>query len=129
MRHLTDPLARILIAAFFVWAGTEKLMHFAAIQSQIAGHGIPQPQVATVAAIVIELLGGILLIFGIWTRVVAWIMFLYLIPVTIVMHNFWAAPPEMYQMQQLNFMKNLAILGALLMIAGRGAGRSAVHPT
>jgi putative oxidoreductase len=129
MRMLTDPLARILIAAIFILAGATKVMHFAATQSQIAGHGIPMPQIATALAVLIELGGGILLVLGFHTKKVAWIMFLYLIPVTVTFHNFWAAPPDMYQMQQLNFMKNLAIMGGLLLLAGRGAGASAVHST
>jgi putative oxidoreductase len=129
MRQLTDPIARILIAAIFVAGGATKLMHIATTQSQIAGAGIPMPQVATWVAVAIELLGGICLILGFHTRIVAWIMFLYLIPVTLTFHNFWVASGAARQMQQANFMKNLAIMGALLLLAGRGAGRSAVHST
>lgn len=126
MRSLTDPLARILISSVFLITGVMKLMHISATTQVLASKGIPLAAVATYVIILIELGGGISVILGMKTRFVAAVQFIYLIPVTLMFHNFWAAPPEMYQMQLINFGKNLAIMGGLLILATRGAGASSV---
>lgn len=126
MRSLTDPLARILISIIFVGAGALKLMHFSGTAQMLAAKGIPLATVVAALVILIELGGGIAIIIGWKTKVAAAVQFVYLIPVSVMFHNFWAAPPEMHQMQQLNFLKNLAIMGGLLLLATRGAGASSV---
>jgi putative oxidoreductase len=50
------------------------------------------------------------------------ILALYLVPVTLLCHNFWAYHGMDQQMQMINFLKNLAILGGLLALASEGAG-------
>lgn len=126
MRSLTDPLARILISVIFLVAGSMKLMHFSATAQMLADKGIPLAAVATAIVILIELGGGIALVLGFKTKFVAAVQFIYLIPVTVMFHNFWAAPPELHQMQMMNFLKNVAIMGGLLILATRGAGASSV---
>ena len=49
-------------------------------------------------------------------------LLIFLVPVTLVFHNFWAVPPDQQQIQTVNFLKNLSIGGGLLIILGRGAG-------
>jgi putative oxidoreductase len=126
MRALTDPLARILISAIFLNAGITKLMRFDSTAHVLAARGIPLATVAAAIAILIELGGAIMIIIGWQTKLAAAIQFVYLIPVTIMYHNFWAAPPQMHEMQLLNFLKNLGIMGGLLILATRGAGASSV---
>jgi putative oxidoreductase len=126
MKSLTDPLARILISSVFLITGIMKLQHIAGTTQLLASKGIPMAGVAIYIVILIELGGGISIILGMKTRLVAAIQFLYLIPVTFMFHNFWAAPPEMHQTQLINFGKNLAIMGGLLILATRGAGASSV---
>jgi putative oxidoreductase len=126
MRALTDPIARILISTIFMVSGIMKLMNFSATANMIGQSGIPLPTVVTAIAILIELLGAIMIIVGWQTKLAAWIQFIYLIPVTLMYHNFWAAPPQMHDMQMMNFLKNLGIMGGLLILAVRGAGASSV---
>src|SRR5580693_4383475 len=126
MRALTDPLARILISAIFLNAGITKLMHFDSIAHVLAARGIPLATVASAIAILIELGGAIMIIIGWQTKLAAAVQFVYLIPVTVMYHNFWAAPPQMHEMQLVNFLKNLGIMGGLLILATRGAGASSV---
>ena len=66
--------------------------------------------------ILVELGGGLLIVFGLFTRPVALIVFLFLIPVTLTFHA--GSDPE----QQIHFMKNLAIMGGMLVLAVHGAG-------
>ena len=126
MRALTDPLARILISAIFLASAFNKITHFDATAHMIADKGIPVAAVAAAIAILIELAGGIMIIIGWQTKLAAAVQFVYLVPVTVMYHNFWAAPPEMHDMQMVNFLKNLAIMGGLLILATRGAGASSV---
>ena len=67
--------------------------------------------------------GALMLIVGYRARLAAVVMFLFLIPVTLVFHNFWAVPAAEVQMQTINFLKNLSIMGGMLCIAAFGAGR------
>lgn len=126
MRALTDPLARILISLIFLISGVQMLMHFDSTAHMIGERGIPLATVATTVSILIEIGGAILIIIGWQTKLAAAIQFIYLIPVTIMYHNFWAAPPQLHDVQLTNFLKNLAILGGLLLLATRGAGASSV---
>jgi putative oxidoreductase len=126
MRALTDPLARILISAIFLYSGITQLMHFDATAHMLAEKGIPLAMVATVILLLIDLGGAAAIIIGWQTRLAATIQFVYLIPVTFMFHNFWAAPPELHDVQLINFLKNLGIMGGLLLLATRGAGASSV---
>ncbi len=126
MRALTDPLARILIVAIFVYTGFTKLMHFDATAHMIGEKGIPLAAVATAIAILIELGGAILIIIGWQTKLAANVQFIYLVFITFMYHNFWAAPPQLHDVQLLNFLKNVGIMGGLLILATRGADASSV---
>jgi putative oxidoreductase len=126
MRALTDPLARILIAAIFVYTGISKFTHFYATAHMIGDRGIPLAEIATSIAILIELGGAMMIIIGWQTRLAAAIQFVYLMFITFMFHNFWAAPPQLHDLQLLNFLKNVGIMGGLLILATRGAGASSV---
>jgi putative oxidoreductase len=126
MRALTDPLARILVTAIFVYTGISKLTHFDGTAHMIGEKGVPAAAVATAIAILIELGGAIMIIVGWQTKLAAAIQFVYLIVITFMFHNFWAAPPQMHDVQLLNFLKNVGIMGGLLILATRGAGASSV---
>jgi len=125
VRTVTDPVARILISAIFVVSGIMKLTNFSATANMIGQRGIPFPAAATAIAILIELVGAAMIIVGWQTKLAAWIQLLYLIPVTLMYHNFWAAPPQIHDMQMMNFLKNVGIMGGLLVLATRGAGAAA----
>jgi|SRR5579864_1590181 len=126
MRAFTDPLARILVVAIFVYTGITKLTHFDGTSHMIAEKGIPLAAVATAIAILIELGGAIAIIIGWQTKLAAAIQFVYLILITFMYHNFWAVPPQLHDVQLINFLKNVGIMGGLLFLAARGAGASAV---
>jgi len=71
----------------------------------------------------LALAGGVSVILGYKARVGAWLLVLFLVPVTLTMHAFWAVQdPMMAQMQQAMFLKNLSMIGGALMIAYHGPG-------
>ena len=115
------PLGRLLFSAIFLASAP---MHFSqASFGHAAAAGVPMPNVLVPLSGILELVGALLLLTGYRARLGAALLALFLIPVTLVMHKFWGiSEPLQAQMQQVNFMKNLAILGATFMLMYFGAG-------
>ncbi|MGC2424338.1 MAG: DoxX family protein [Nitrospirota bacterium] len=114
-------LGRILFAAIFVMAAPN---HFkAATIAYASGHGVPVAGILVPLSGVMALIGGVSVILGYKARYGAWLLVLFLIPVTFTMHNFWAvADPSAAMVQEVNFIKNISMLGAALMITYFGSG-------
>lgn len=113
---------RTLLALIFVLSGFGKITGFAGVAGYMAAKGIPLAEVALVLTIIIEAGGGLMLILGWKARWAALALFLWLIPVTLVFHNFWAVDAAQYQGQFTHFMKNVAIMGGMLYVTVFGAG-------
>lgn len=114
---------RILLAIIFVISGLFKVAGYSQIVGYAAAKGLPLPAVAIACAAAIEILGGIAILAGFKVRIASWILFLYLIPTTFFFHNFWAVQGLERQDNMAHFMKNIAIMGGLLLLAASGAGR------
>jgi putative oxidoreductase len=85
--------------------------------------GVPFASLAVPLSGLLAFAGGLSILLGFKARVGAWLIVLFLVPVTVMMHNFWAiGDPGAAQMQMVMFMKNVAILGGALMITYFGAG-------
>ena len=126
------PVAgRILLALIFVISGFGKLTGFEGTVGYIASQGLPLPlpQLGAIIAIVVELGAGILLIVGWQARWAATVLFLFLIPTTFLFHNFWAYDGPRAGAQQIQFMKNLCIMGGMLYVMAFGAGAFNRHCT
>jgi putative oxidoreductase len=115
------PVGRVLFAAIFILGAlghfSEKGIGYAASQ------GVPLAGVVVPLSGLMALVGGLSIALGFRAKLGAWLVVLFLLPVTLMMHKFWATPdPMMAQVQQAMFMKNLSILGGALLIAYFGAG-------
>jgi putative oxidoreductase len=119
-------LGRILIALIFLLSGLGKITGFAGTAGYMASKGVPMVDVLLAITIVIELGGALMIIAGFKARLAAVALFLWMIPVTFIFHNFWAAPADQAMIQQIMFMKNLSIMGAMLYIAAFGSGPMSV---
>jgi putative oxidoreductase len=129
MRTQSDALAlvgRILLGSIFVLSGFQKLMGFSGLITQIAGKGLPMPEVLAVLTIVIELGAGLLLVIGWKARWAAFLIFLFIIPVSLTFHNFWTMEGAQAAMNKIQFMKNVSIMGGMLLAAAFGPGRYSV---
>lgn len=85
--------------------------------------GVPLASIAVPLSGLISLLGGVSIAFGYKAKLGAWVIVMFLLPVTITMHNFWSVTdPHIALIQQIMFMKNLTIIGAALLIAYFGSG-------
>jgi putative oxidoreductase len=114
--------ARILIAFIFVMSGASKIAGFAGTVGYIASKGLPLPELAAIAAIVVELGGGLMLILGWKARWAAAAMLLFSVSASVIFHNFWGVPAAEMQNQMIHFMKNISMAGGLLMVLVHGSG-------
>ena len=114
-------LGRIFYTAIFIKAGPE---HFSSGTIGYAmSKGVPLAQIAVPLSGLIALAGGLSILLGYQAKWGAWLIVLFLVPVTLMMHNFWAlTDPAAAQLQQIMFMKNLSMLGAALIITHFGSG-------
>jgi len=115
-------LGRILVSVVFILGGIGKITGFSMEEGMVAAKHLPMPAVALGIALVIELVGGLAILLGLYTRFTAWILFLYLIPTTFLFHNFWAFQGMDRIDPMIHFEKNLAIMGGLLILAAFGPG-------
>lgn len=111
---------RLLIAALFVVSGIWKITHFSTTTAYFVKIGMPVGEAASVLAIIIELGGGILLAIGWRTRWVAYFLAAFVLVATGLGHRFWEVDPARFFGEMNNFLKNLAIVGGLLILASRG---------
>jgi putative oxidoreductase len=121
--HRYGPLlGRVLIAFIFIFAGFGKVTGFDGTVGYIASKGLPLPQLAAVAAIIVELGGGILLVAGWKARWAAAAMLVFTAMAALLFHNFWAVSAEQAQDQMIHFMKNVSMMGGLLYVVVYGSG-------
>lgn len=117
------PLAgRIFLTLIFVSSGVGKIFQWDGTAAYMVAQGMPLVPYFLFGAIVLELAGGLSVMLGFKARLGAVALLVFLLPATFIFHAFWALPEAEQQIQMIMFMKNLAIMGGLLMIVGRGAG-------
>jgi putative oxidoreductase len=122
VRQYGPLCGRLLLALLFLISGYEKIGGFSNVAAAMAAKGVPLAELALVVSIVVEIAGGLMLIVGWQARWAATALFLWLIPVTLLFHNFWAVDEAQYRNQFNHFMKNLCIMGGMLYIMAFGSG-------
>jgi putative oxidoreductase len=115
LRNLSDLSGRALLAVLFLVAGFGKLGAYAGTQAYMASKGVPGALLPLVIAL--ELGGGALIVAGLWTRAAALALAAFTLLAAAIFHANFAD-----QIQQIMFLKNLAIAGGFLLLAARGAG-------
>ena len=115
------PVGRALFALIFI---TSVFSHFSSQAiAQASAHGVPLATVAVPLSGLIALLGGVSVLLGYRARFGAFLLLLFLVPVTLIMHRFWGlADAQQATIQKVMFMKNMSIAGGALMIMYFGSG-------
>ncbi len=119
---LLKLFGRITIAAIFLLAGISKFLNPEATSLYMAAKGMPIIPFFMYSAGIVEILGGLSLLIGFKTRWGALLLALFLIPATMLFHDFWNVGPAEEALQKILFLKNLAIFGGLLYVIAAGAG-------
>ena len=126
-RDFTALVGRVLLAVLFIISGYGKIGGFDGTVQALVAKGLPLPQLATAIAILVELGGGLLLVVGWKTRWVAGLgIILFTIAASFLFHDFWNMADDARETNQIMFMKNVAIIGGLLMVVAFGPGRYSV---
>ena len=120
--NVLNLLGRIAIAALFLPAGLNKLMGVEGTKGYFASLGLPAVAILVWVVIAIEVLGGVALILGYHTRLLAIALAVFTLLASIAGHAFWAAPADAAFIAQLLFFKNIAVISGLLVLASSGAG-------
>jgi putative oxidoreductase len=115
-------IARVLLALMFVLAGFGKLAGLEGTAGYIASKGLPAPSLLALGAGVLELAAGVLIIVGWQARWAALALAAFTLVATVIFHNYWALPADQQMMEQLMFLKNLSVIGGLLVLFAFGAG-------
>jgi putative oxidoreductase len=118
----TALIARILMSVMFLVSGISKITGFDGTVGYIGSVGLPMPTALAAAAAAVELLASLALIIGWKTRWAALALAVFTATATVFFHNFWAMPASEQMMQQISFVKNLAVIGGLLLLASAGPG-------
>ncbi|MFP4694494.1 MAG: DoxX family protein, partial [Halothece sp.] len=122
MRYL--PLfGRVFLALIFIHTAIGSITDFTGTQERITEMGLPFPFVLLMGNIVFKLVGAISLILGFKVQWGAVILIIFLIPTTVVFHDFWNNPDE-----SIAFFKNLGLIGGLLLLMNTGAGAVSLDP-
>lgn len=109
-------IGRIILGGFFAFSGLNHFMQLEGMSGYAASKGLPMPKAGVIVSGLMLVAGGVLLILGIYPLIAVILLVAFLIPTSFMMHDFWAVPAEQKQGEMTNFMKNMALAGALLMI-------------
>ncbi|MGU3496492.1 DoxX family protein [Xanthobacteraceae bacterium A53D] len=130
MQRLDDLallVGRLLMAVLFLPAGVKKAMNPGGLAGMLASKGLPFPEVLSMAAAAVEIIGPILLIVGLFPRLTAVLVGGFTIVAALISHAFWTFPDAAAQAaQQIHFFKNLAIAGGMAFYFAAGPGRFAL---
>ena len=121
-KNLLALIGRVLLALMFVLAGFSKISGFDGTVGYIASGGLPAPSLLAVLTIIVEVGGGLAMIFGFGTRWAALVLAGFTLLASLSFHTFWKVPADQQMVQQLLFMKNISVVGGLLVLAAFGAG-------
>jgi putative oxidoreductase len=120
-------VARILLALIFITSGFGKITGFENTVGYIASKHLPLPEIGAIIAIACELGGGILLLVGFKARWAGLVLAIFTLAAGILFHNYWAlSDAAQVAANKINFWKNVAISGGMLMVFAFGPGRYSV---
>jgi len=114
------PLARALMAAVFLYSGQDKIRHWRAGVEEVAGLGMPMPQLFAAATIVVQIVGGLSVLSGIGLFFGAAVLALFTAAATILGHRFWLLHGQPAKQELTTTLEHLAIVGGLLLLAVSG---------
>ena len=114
-------LSRIFLSTIFLWSGINKIINPVDTMEKMSAHGMPLTSILLVAAIALEIIGGLSVLLGIKTRWGAVMLVIFLVPATLIFHTDFST-----ELEQAMFFKNLAMLGGLLMLIQYGGGKIAL---
>ena len=115
-------LARVLLAAPFLYSGIDKSWRWAVAQREVAASGLPWPTLLHIVTVLVQLVAGLSVLLGFEARLGALVLCLFLLPVTVLYHPFWKCAGPDFVAEADHFLLNLAVIGGFVMIVALGSG-------
>ena len=141
IQSITTVAGRVLLTFIFLMSAVgNKIPNFNGVAGYMAAEGVPAAKVMLAGAIVFLIAGSLSVIAGYKTRIGAGLLLVFLVLATYFFHDFWTWPQDamwvlssnsdvqlpVAQIEMISFMKNLALMGAMLFIIANGAGPMSV---
>ena len=121
-QNVAALVGRVLLALIFITSGFGKITGFEGAVGYIASKGLPLASVVAALTILVELGGGLAVLFGFLTRWAALALAVFSLLAGFIFHAYWGVPADQVMGQQINFWKNVSIAGGFLVLAAFGAG-------
>jgi len=109
-------VGRIFVGGFFLMNGFNHFMKYNMMKGYASSKNVPAAGLAVVMSGLLLVLGGASILLGVWPTVGIVLLLVFLVPTTLMMHNFWVVGEQEKMNQMIQFMKNTALVGFLLMI-------------
>ncbi|MEP7269674.1 MAG: DoxX family protein [Saprospiraceae bacterium] len=127
MKDILDLLGRIFLSMIFFWEAYDSIAFYDSVKRTMTNYGITWNQdLLLIACITFLIVGAMCLLLGYRASMGALLLLCYWIPITFIVYSFWNDPVSERRMQSILFMKNMAIIGGLLMVAVNGSGKFSI---
>ena len=126
IHNLAALFGRVLFSLIFIISGLGKIFQYNAMATMMSSEGMPYAEWLLVLAIILELGGGLMILFGYKTRLGAFGLFVFIFMTSLIFHDFWTYEPAQMTNQIHHFLKNFAMMGAALYMMAFGAGKYSI---
>lgn len=110
-------IGRILLGGYFILSGSNHFKHLANFTGYAKSKGVPMPREATMLTGAMLIVGGLGILLGVYVQFAILLLSVFLVVTTLQMHQYWKISDQMARMgEEINFKKNMALLGAVLML-------------
>ncbi|MSQ73209.1 MAG: DoxX family protein [Betaproteobacteria bacterium] len=116
-------VSRLLVGSFYILAGVRKILAYTFYVGYMTKTGgMPIAEVFLPLTILLEIGGGLMIIFGWKFRIAAWALLLFTLVATFIFHQYWTFEAALYGNQLNHFFKNMSILAGFAYMAVFGPG-------
>lgn len=127
MKDIIDLIGRIFISLIFFYEAFDSIFYFKATLLKMEAYGLTwNPKLLLYASVFLLIFGGTLVLLGYRSGLGAFLLLLYWIPITFIVHSWWNDPIDIKRIQSVLFMRNLAIAGGLMVVAVNGSQRYSI---
>lgn len=124
MKDISDLIGRVLLSFIFYFEAYDSAAYLELTKQQMRSYGLNAHQdLLLFGSIFILILGATMVLLGYRSKTGAFLLMLYWIPVTFIVYSFWNETGDELRRQSIHFMKNMAIVGGLLIVLVNGSGR------
>ncbi len=128
MKDILDLVGRIFLSFIFIYEAVDSIWYFKNTKETMSEYGIHfQQDLLLIGAIFLLILGGVLLLIGYRSAFGVALLLVYWIPVTFIVYSFWNDDEPVRRINAIMFMKNIAIIGGLLLVYVNGSGKYSIR--